>query len=115
MRQVMYGACVLALLGIGYSYLGYGAKPLDPVVAARADVKKLEKAVNAYCITHGDYPPTLDTLVGAGTVGPGGLTDPWKHEYLYDPTGRKNKGTRPDIWTVTPAKEVIGNWGKDTK
>ena len=21
----------------------------------------------------------------------------------------------PDIWTVTPAKEVIGNWGREKK
>ena len=66
-------------------------------------------------IKQGEYPPTLEALVNAGTVSPDSLQDPWKQEFHYDPSGRKNKGTRPDIWTVTPAKEVIGNWGKGPK
>src|SRR4051812_10591395 len=105
MRPVGLGLCALLLVGATYVYLGYGSKPVDPARVARDDVKKLEKAVQAYCIRTGDYPASLDALVGTGTVAPDGLKDPWKHEYQYDPTGRKNKGNRPDIWTVTPARE----------
>jgi hypothetical protein len=115
MRQIILGLAVLALLGAVYGYLGYGADPLDPVQAAKLDMKNLEKAVTRYCIAKGEFPPSLDVLVNDGTVPATGLHDPWKHEYHYDPSGRKNKGSRPDIWTVTPAKEVIGNWGRDAK
>jgi hypothetical protein len=115
MRHLLIGLSGLALFGAGYGYLGFGARPLDPVQTAKLELKTLERAVTDYCIKRGEYPASLDTLVGEGAVSVDGLRDPWKHEYHYDPAGRKNKGTRPDIWTVTPAKEVIGNWGKDTK
>ncbi len=38
------------------------------------------------------------------------LIDPWKKPYQYDPAGPKNKGSKPDLWTATPEKKVIGNW-----
>ena len=40
------------------------------------------------------------------------LLDPWKQPFQYNPEGPKNGGLRPDIWTVTPDKEEIGNWPK---
>ena len=115
MRHVALSLGGLALFGVGFWFFGTGAKSSDPVQTAKMDVKTIERAVTEYCIKRGEYPPSLAALIGEGAVGPDGLRDPWKHEYHYDPTGRKNKGTRPDIWTVTPAKEIIGNWGKDVK
>lgn len=88
---------------------------MDPVQTAKIGMKSLERAVTEYCIKRGEFPPSLDALVNEGAVPADNLRDPWKHEYQYDPYGRKNKGTRPDIWTVTPAREIIGNWGKDAK
>jgi putative addiction module component (TIGR02574 family) len=41
------------------------------------------------------------------------LRDPWGREWNYDPTGKRNNGNLPDIWTVSPfagGKKVIGNW-----
>ena len=110
MRHAVLGLGVLAMLGLAYGYFSVGATAADPVQTAKADVKSIERAVTDYCIKRGEYPPSLEVLVDDGRVSPDGLRDPWKHEYRYDPIGRKNKGTRPDIWTVTPAKEVIGNW-----
>jgi hypothetical protein len=115
MRHLVLGLGTLVLLGVAYAYLGSDGKAADPLQTARSDVKALEKAVQKYCVKRGEYPARLDALVGDGEVGPAGLRDPWKHEYQYDPTGRKNKGERPDIWTVTPTREVIGNWGRDAK
>jgi hypothetical protein len=115
MRHVLLGLSALALLGAGYGYLGYGTNAMDPVQTAKIEMKSLERAVTDYCIKRGEYPPSLDALVNEGAVQADNLRDPWKHEYQYDPNGRKNKGARPDIWTVTPAREIIGNWGKDVK
>lgn len=115
MRHLLIGLSGLALFGAGYGYLGFGARPLDPVQTAKLELKTLERAVTDYCIKRGEYPANLDTLVGEGSVSPDVLRDPWKHEYHYDPVGPKNKGTRPDIWTVTPAKEVIGNWARNAR
>jgi hypothetical protein len=115
MRNLFFGLGALAVLGVGYAYFNYGSAAVDPVQMAKSDVKTLERAVNDYCIKKGEYPPSLEALVSVGTVEANNLRDPWKHEYRYDPVGRKNKGTRPDIWTVTPGKEVIGNWGREAK
>lgn len=115
MRQVALVLGGLILVGVAATYLSYGSRAVDPVQMAKTDMKTLERAVTDYCIKKGEYPPTLDVLVGEGAVEPNTLRDPWKQEYRYDPTGRKHKGTRPDIWTVTPGKEVIGNWGQDVK
>ena len=38
--------------------------------------------------------------------------DPWKKPYQYDPSGPRNNGRRPDIWTVAPDGLEIGNWPK---
>lgn len=115
MRHWVLGVGTLAILGLAYVYLGSDSRPTDPVQAARAELKALEKAVQKYCIKKGEYPSRLEALVRDGEVAAANLRDPWKHEYQYDPTGRKNKGERPDIWTVTPAREVIGNWPAGTK
>jgi hypothetical protein len=115
MRHLFLGLGTLALLGVAYAYLGSDAKPADPAQTAKAEVKALEKAVQKYCIKRGEYPARLDVLVSGGDIESSSLRDPWKREYQYDPAGRKNKGERPDIWTVTPSREVIGNWAKDAK
>jgi hypothetical protein len=115
MRQVVLGLAGLVLIGVAVTYLNYGSRAVDPVQMAKTDMKTLERAVTDYCIKKGEYPPTLDALVNEGAVEPNILRDPWKHEYRYDPAGRKHKGARPDIWTVTPGKEVIGNWGADAR
>jgi hypothetical protein len=110
MRQLVLGIGTLVALSAAYAYLSAGSTAADPLQTAKADVKTIERAVQKYCIKRGEYPAQLDALVGDGEIAPDGLKDPWKREYQYDPIGRKNKGERPDIWTVSPAKEVIGNW-----
>jgi hypothetical protein len=115
MRNMFLGLGALAVLGVAFAYFSYGSAAVDPVQLARSDVKTLERAVTDYCIKKGEYPPSLEALVSDGAVDSNNLRDPWKHEYRYDPFGRRNKGNRPDIWTVTPTKEVIGNWGREAK
>lgn len=115
MRLALYGLTVLALLGGAYGYLTFGSKAFDPVATAKLDVKAIEKAAVAYCIKSGEFPPNLDALVSAGSLDSSATRDPWKNAYQYDPAGKKNKGARPDIWTVSPSREVIGNWTKNAK
>jgi YD repeat-containing protein len=110
MRQLVLGVGTLIALGAAYAYISAGSSSVDPVQTARIEVKVIERAVQKYCIKRGDYPAQLDVLVGDGEIAADSLRDPWKHEYQYDPAGRKNKGERPDIWTVSPTREVIGNW-----
>ncbi len=60
-------------------------------------------------------PASLKTLVDSKILSPQSLLDPWGHEFHYDISGKHNKGERPDIWTETPSKKVVGNWSPDEK
>jgi hypothetical protein len=53
------------------------------------------------------FPPDLKTLVDIGILRAESLLDPWGKEFKYDISGKRNK---PDIWTETPGKKIIGNW-----
>jgi hypothetical protein len=81
---------------------------------AEAGVKTLTIGVKAYHLKFSAYPTRLDELVqppeGGPFVEPQALLDPWGRTYQYDPAGPRNQGQQPDIWTVTPKGEVIGNW-----
>jgi hypothetical protein len=83
---------------------------------ARFEIHMLTRAVEEYKARFGSYPKSLDALA----YPPDGdqprldsekaLLDPWERPYAYDPTGPRNRGRRPDVWTVTPDGELIGNW-----
>jgi hypothetical protein len=78
---------------------------------AKADVKNLTKAVEAFKMRQGVFPVKLKDLQDAGLVEPGKpLKDPWGSDYEYDPKGPKNGGKKPDIWCNAPEKKKIGNW-----
>jgi type II secretory pathway pseudopilin PulG len=83
--------------------------------AAQVQVKTLEQACQVYYLKNGDYPDALKVLVKDNYVEAELLQDPWKTPYRYDPKGPKNKGDKPDIWTVTPGGKTIGNWKEDKK
>jgi hypothetical protein len=86
--------------------------------AAKAQVAVLDSAVKAYFVKYGNFPASLKDLLetpdGKAIVQDAkALIDPWKKEFQYDHAGPKTKkagGVGPDIWTVTPAKQEIGNW-----
>ena len=97
-------------------------KAQDNFKASKAQVAQVQttvltQAAQAYAIkNNGVFPPTLAELLrktdqgGPYLESKEALLDPWKQPYRYDAAGPKNKGARPDIWTVTPDKVVIGNW-----
>ena len=68
-----------------------------------------------YLLKNGEYPKSLKALTEGDRPllkGADSLLDPWKKPYQYEVAGPKNKGEKPDIWTVTPDNVVIGNWEK---
>jgi hypothetical protein len=84
---------------------------------ARLQVKHIQVACDAYKLSEGEFPRSLDLLTKGETpyLKAEDLLDPWKKPYRYDSTGPKNKGITPDIWTVTPDKQTIGNWKEEKK
>src|SRR5581483_3684159 len=106
----MRGVGAVLAVGMILAGAGCGSRAVDPVQAAREDVRTLEKAVQAYCIQKGEYPDSLDVLVTEDLLTTADLRDPWRGQYKYDPAGKKNKGKKPDIWTVSPDRKTIGNW-----
>jgi general secretion pathway protein G len=104
---------VLAGIGIGvYRYLDESKEKI-----AKAGVKNIETAVNAYHLTHEQFPESLAVL----TVPEGGkaayleekaLYDPWNRPYQYDPSKLSKTGV-PLIYSqgANPgASPPVSNW-----
>jgi hypothetical protein len=87
------------------------------VAAAKAQIAVLDKAIQAYRVKHDQYPETLQALTEGDKafVEASALIDPWKNPYQYNAAGPKNKGKKPDVWTVTPDKKTLGNWPEEKK
>lgn len=61
-----------------------------------------------------NLPPTLQTLVDTKVLPSSkSLLDPWGKEFRYDLSGKHHKGKKPDIWTETKDKKIIGNWPEE--
>lgn len=121
MEMLVVVAIIVALAGLGgYFLLGqFGQSQKD---IARAQVKgDLTKAVKTYWLKNNQqWPPSLEAMLARENHGPflediQAIMDPWGKKYMYDPTGGRNGGTRPDIWTLAPDGEEIGNWQATVK
>jgi type II secretory pathway pseudopilin PulG len=97
------------------------ADPLSDskATSAQLTIRTLELAAKTYRLKNDDYPTSLKDLVTGEKPyilgGEKALLDPWGKPYQYDPAGPKNDGKKPDIWTETPGKKVIGNWPEGKK
>jgi general secretion pathway protein G len=107
-------AILVVLAGVGgVTYMSYLESAKED--SAKAQIKNIETAVEAYRIKFGDL-PSLAALTqqlpdgGVPPLEPDALRDPWGREYQYDPSGQHSGGRRPDIWTTAPNGKVIGNW-----
>jgi len=89
------------------------------VSRAKVDIKAIEDCCKAYYLKNQEYPPQLAMLTQQQTDGtkpylePDSIYDPWKRPYGYDPTGARNAGNKPDIWSEGPPggqASQIGNW-----
>lgn len=121
MEMLVVVAIIVALAGIGGFFL------LGQLGDAQADLAQaqvsgaLTSACQAYKIKHNEYPQTLQVLLQKDALGgpylesQDALTDPWGRPYQYEPSGTKNNGMKPDIWTVVPnsnPQKTVGNWPK---
>jgi hypothetical protein len=78
-------------------------------------VLNLDKALQVYRISTGQYPAKLEALAEGDKplVEKRHLKDPWGRPFLYDMNGPKNKGNKPDVWSLGPPDKkdaLIGNW-----
>lgn len=109
-------AIVVVMAGVGgITYMKYLEDSRKD--RAKLDVGNLSTAVEAFQIKHGSPPDSLATLTQPDQDGsrpaisnPDVLRDPWGNVYQYDPSGGRNNGAKPDIWTQAPDGQVIGNW-----
>jgi hypothetical protein len=81
------------------------------VEVVRVELRTLDPALAAYFVKNNEYPKDWKPLTeGATPYLERVPLDPWKKPYQYDPAGKRNGGKKPDVWTVTPGKQTIGNW-----
>jgi general secretion pathway protein G len=115
MEMLVVVAIIVVLAGTGgYYYM----RSLDEskINTAKIKVKVLTDAVNTYYVKHGEYPPSLESLIQPDDTGKGilenaeALKTPWKGVYSYDANGPHNRNGTPDIWAVGPNGRMIGNW-----
>jgi hypothetical protein len=57
-------------------------------VIAKAQLVRLESALELYRTEHGEYPPALKALVEGELVSDQDLRYPWKEPYYYRRTGQ---------------------------
>jgi general secretion pathway protein G len=86
------------------------------VDAAKTGAVTLAKAAQAYEVRFGQLPESLQQLVqppdgSKPFVEPDALLDPWQQPYQYDPSGPRNGGLKPDVFTTSPSDgQVVGNF-----
>jgi type II secretory pathway pseudopilin PulG len=117
MEILVVVAILVILAGVGsvyaVRYLGESKKKV-----AYTNAKAIEKAAQAYYIDHNEaWPASLAVLAQPedGTkpyIEREALRTPWGGEYMYDASGQKNGGLKPDIWAEAPGGVVIGNWSQ---
>jgi hypothetical protein len=82
---------------------------------ARSQAQSLGTSAQAYQARYGELPQALADLAEGDqpVVEPRMLLDPWGRPFQYDPTGPRNGGARPDVWSLGPPDQegaLIGNW-----
>ena len=82
------------------------------------NAQSMVESIDTYCFLYafdrGEYPKSLDDLVNYSRFQDArrdaNFSDPWGNRIQYDPTGPRNDGVKPDIWTTNPSGKIIGNW-----
>jgi hypothetical protein len=104
------------LLGGCAAYVAPSRTLEDAMVGrAQADLASLTRAADAFRLSKGAFPASLDDLAhppdgSKPFVEAELLVSPWGQPYQIDPDGPRNDGRHPDIWAVTSTGDLIGNW-----
>lgn len=88
------------------------------IAVARTSAIVLGTAAQRFMVKYERYPKTLGELAeppnGTPYVDKKDRLDPWGLPFQYDPDGPKNKGLKPDVWSIGPnandPKGRYGNW-----
>jgi len=117
MEVLVVVAILVVLASIGIVVFRYLDDANEKV--ARLGIKNIQTAVEAYKLSHGSYPQTLQEL----TMPEGGkaayledqaLIDPWQRPYGYDPNTHHPKTGKPLIYSqgANPGNQagMIRNW-----
>jgi general secretion pathway protein G len=114
LMEVLVVVAILVVLAGASSIAVFRYLDESKLNRAKVDVRTIENACKTYKLKYGDYPTSLDLLVSGPKPylegGQEAILDPWGRPYQYDPSGRNNGGQKPDISTVSPDGDTIGNW-----
>jgi general secretion pathway protein G len=119
MEVLVVVAIIVVLAGVGTFYLLPRLGEAKDKVA-QSNITKLDTACGTFKLNNDRWPQNLQELTARQPNGDAPLAstdeikDPWGAEFKYDPSGPRNQGLKPDIWTVSQesSRKEIGNWPK---
>lgn len=116
LEMLVVVAIIVALAGVGTFFL-FGAMRDSEKDIARIKCKSLGDVCVQYSIKNKHFPSSLQELLQKDRKGfgpyledPDALLDPWGNQFIYDQSGQRNRGRRPDISAQAPDGTIIGNW-----
>jgi general secretion pathway protein G len=110
-------AIIVVIAGVGAVYIipQFEKSKED---AAHLKAKEVEKAATTFYMRY-DRWPAVEELIAPVQTANGtdsaildaeGVRDPWGGTFVLDPSGQRNGGGRPDVYTTAPSGKTIGNW-----
>ena len=106
---------LLVVVGIGGTAC-FRSDGVTRIGRAKSDVDTIDEACAAYRQNNGRFPAALKDLVSGSKPylegGEEAIIDPWGNPYQFDLNGPHSDGAKPDIFTVDPDGQTIGNWQK---
>lgn len=119
MEMLVVVAIIIALAAVGGYYL-LGQLQSSRTSAAKAQLQVVTKAVQNYMIKNNGAPPqNLQMLLQPDPNNDNmpylenmeAITDPYGQQFVYDQSGQRNNGLKPDIFFRDPKNgQDIGNW-----
>jgi general secretion pathway protein G len=116
MEILIVVAIIVVLAGVGTFYLMPMLSESKEQVAY-TQAKTISEACQMFEVKHKQRPGSARDLVQAVNgkapiLELDAILDPWGKEFVVDPSGPKNGGLRPDVYTTSPEGKVIGNWSR---
>jgi len=114
--EVLIVVAIIVILASVGGTMAFRAYEDAKVSAARTKAEAIAAAAQRFMVKYERYPDSLQELVQppSGTLPflePDMIMDPWGKQFQYDPAGQQhNQGRKPDVFTTTPAGELVGNF-----